>query len=167
MSDIKQKFKIILVGDGGVGKTTYMQRHIGVEFERKYLPTVGLNKYQLTRNTSRGDIEFDVWDNAGQEKFGWLRDDYYANADAAIIMFDVTRSLTYKNILNWYNEIRRVCGNIPIVIAGNKCDELEREVRPKQITIPQKLGIPYYDISVKSCYNYDKPFTYLEEQLMV
>lgn len=84
-------------------------------------------------------------------------------ADAAIIMFDVTSRLTYKNVPRWYTDIRKVCPDIPIVLCGNKADSSPREVPAKQINefIHNTLALPYYDISVKSNYNYEKPFIHL------
>jgi len=65
---------------------------------------------------------FNVWDTAGQEKFGGLRDGYYIQGQCGIIMFDVTARITYKNVPNWHRDLERVCENIPIVLCGNKVD---------------------------------------------
>lgn len=70
-------FKCVLVGDGGTGKTTFVKRHLTGEFEKKYVATLGVEVHPLVFNTSRGSIRFNVWDTAGQEKFGGLRDGYY------------------------------------------------------------------------------------------
>jgi len=71
------EFKLILVGDGGVGKTTFVKRHLTGEFEKKYVATLGVEVHPLGFHTNRGPIKFNVWDTAGQEKFGGLRDGYY------------------------------------------------------------------------------------------
>ena len=63
-----------------------------------------------------------MWDTAGQEKFGGLRDGYYIQGQCGIIMFDVTSKITYKNVPNWHRDLERVCENIPIVLCGNKVD---------------------------------------------
>lgn len=67
---------MILVGDGGVGKTTFVKRHLTGEFEKKYVATLGVEVYPLRFHTNCGVIQFNVWDTAGQEKFGGLRDGY-------------------------------------------------------------------------------------------
>jgi len=87
---------LILVGDGGVGKTTFVKRHLTGEFEKKYVATLGVEVHPLLFHTNRGPIRFNVWDTAGQEKFGGLRDGYYIQGQCAIIMFDVTSRITYK-----------------------------------------------------------------------
>jgi GTP-binding nuclear protein Ran len=115
------EFKLILVGDGGVGKTTFVKRHQTGEYEKKYvgnfslfvfvsmraqltlpslppsllfLATVGVEVHPLVFYTNRGPIRFNVWDTAGQERFGGLRDGYYIQGQCAIIMFDVTSRVT-------------------------------------------------------------------------
>ncbi|RLN86733.1 hypothetical protein BBJ28_00012238, partial [Nothophytophthora sp. Chile5] len=110
------EFKLILVGDGGVGKTTFVKRHLTGEFEKKYVDwyadhacrillycitaTLGVEVHPLTFHTNFGPIRFNCWDTAGQEKFGGLRDGYYIQGQCAIIMFDVTSRITYKNVPN-------------------------------------------------------------------
>ncbi|KAM3373893.1 hypothetical protein P3S68_012607 [Capsicum galapagoense] len=81
-------FKLVLVGDGGTGKTTFVKRHITGEFEKKYEPTIGVEVHPLDFFTNFGRIRFKCWDTAGQEKFGGPRDGYYIHGQCAIIMFD-------------------------------------------------------------------------------
>lgn len=107
-----------------------------------------------------------MWDTAGQEKFGGLRDGYYINGQCGIIMFDVTSRITYKNVPNWHRDLVRVCENIPIVLCGNKVDVKERKVKAKTITFHRKKNLQYYDISAKSNYNFEKPFLWLARKLV-
>merc|ERR1711862_958491 len=120
MSNPELTFKLVLVGDGGVGKTTFVKRHRTGEFERKYLATIGVEVHPLKFNTNFGEITFSCWDTAGQEKFGGLRDGYYIQGKCAIIMFDVTSRQSYKNVPNWYRDLIRVCEGIPVVLAETK-----------------------------------------------
>eukprot|EP00055_Hartaetosiga_balthica_P005176 m.14792 g.14792 ORF g.14792 m.14792 type:complete len:222 (-) comp4369_c0_seq1:112-777(-) len=160
------RFKLVLVGDGGTGKTTFVKRHLTGEFEKKYVATLGVDVHPLMFNTNHGFICFDVWDTAGQEKFGGLRDGYYINGDCAIIMFDVTARITYRNVPTWHRDIVRVCNSIPMVLCGNKVDmNKDRRVKAKQITFHRKKNLQYYDISAKSNYNYEKPFLWLARKL--
>ena len=103
------EFKLLLVGDGGVGKTTLVKRHLTGEFDNKYIPTIGVEVHPLNFRTNCGDIRFNVWDTAGEEKAGAVRDGYYVSARCAIIMFDVTSRITYKSVPNWHRDIVRVC----------------------------------------------------------
>nr|UXY86759.1 GTP-binding nuclear protein RAN [Cryptomonas paramecium] len=159
-------FKLILVGDGGVGKTTFVKRHLTGEFEKKYIATIGVEVHPLKFYTNRGVLVFNIWDTAGQEKFGGLRDGYYIQGQAAIIMFDVTSRITYKNVPNWHRDLVRVCDGIPIVLTGNKVDIKDRKVKAKQITFHRKKNLQYYDISAKSNYNFEKPFLWISRRLL-
>ena len=160
------EFKLILVGDGGVGKTTFVKRHLTGEFEKKYVATLGVEVHPLVFHTNFGPIKFNCWDTAGQEKFGGLRDGYYIQGQCAIIMFDMTSRITYKNVPNWHRDLVRVCENIPIVLCGNKVEVKDRKVKAKQITFHRKKNLQYFDISAKSNYQFEKPFLWLARKLV-
>lgn len=152
-------FKIVLVGEGGVGKSTFVKRHLTGEFETKYVPTLGVEVHPLTFHTTEGPICFNIWDCAGQEKFGELRDGYYIGAQGAIVMYDCTSKLTRKSIDFWKDEVRRVSlTEIPIVVCGNKVD-----IKGKKQY--KKTEDPHFLISAKSNYNFEKPFLYLARKL--
>jgi GTP-binding nuclear protein Ran len=151
-------FKLVMAGDGGVGKTTYMRRFLTGDFTRQYYATVGAEVHPIDFNTTDKKIIFNIWDTAGQEKYAGLRNNYYKDADAAIIMFDVMSQVSYINVQMWYKDIRAVCPDIPIIIVGNKCDISGRKVKVINIKFHRKHNLEYYDISAKSNYNFEKPF---------
>merc|ERR1711957_888071 len=159
------EYKLVLVGDGGVGKTTFVKRHLTGEFEKKYIATLGVEVHPMPFFTSKGKILFNVWDTAGQEKLGGLRDGYYINGNCGIIMFDVCSRIPYQNVPKWYKDLVRVCENIPIVLVGNKVDVKDRKVKAKQIVFHRKKNLQYYDISAKSNYQFEKPFVWLLRKL--
>ncbi|PWN18530.1 ras-domain-containing protein [Microstroma glucosiphilum] len=159
-------FKLVLVGDGGTGKTTFVKRHMTGEFEKKYIATLGVEVHPLEFHTNFGKIVFSVWDTAGQEKFGGLRDGYYIGGQCGIIMFDVTARITYKNVPNWHRDLERVCESIPIVLCGNKVDVRERKVKTGAVTFHRKKNLQYFELSAKSNYNFEKPFLWLARKLV-
>ena len=122
--------------------------------------------HPLDFTTTRGKLLFYCWDTAGQEKFGGLRDGYYIHGNCAIIMFDVTSRLTYKNVPTWHRDLVRVCENVPIVLCGNKVDVKNRQVKAKQVIFHRKKNLQYYEVSAKSNYNFEKPFLYLARKLV-
>ncbi|XP_025242114.1 GTP-binding nuclear protein Ran-like [Theropithecus gelada] len=156
------QFKLVSVGDNGTGKTTFVKRHLTGEFEK----CIGVEVHPLVFHTNRGPIKFNVWDTASQEKFGGLRDGYYNQAQRAIIMFDVTSRVTYKNVPTWHRDQVRVCENISIVLCGNKVDIKNRKVKAKSIVFHRRKNLQYYDISAKSNYNFEKPFLWLARKLI-
>ncbi|TIA91909.1 hypothetical protein E3P81_01804 [Wallemia ichthyophaga] len=145
--------------------TTFVRRHMTGEFEKKYIATLGVEVHPLSFDTNFGRICFNVWDTAGQEKFGGLRDGYYIQGQCGIIMFDVTSRITYKNVPNWHRDLERVCENIPIVLCGNKVDVKERKVKTGAVTFHRKKNLQYFEISAKSNYNFEKPFLWLARKL--
>jgi GTP-binding nuclear protein Ran len=158
-------FKLVLVGDGGVGKTTFVKRHQTGEFERKYVPTIGVQVSSLELQTTQGPIRFSIWDTAGQERFGGLREGYYLEASCAIIMFDVTAPTTYKSVGNWHRDLTRVCPGIPIVLVGNKVDVRDRKVPAKRVTFHKRTNLRYFESSAKSNYHIELPFLSLARAL--
>ncbi|XP_003388238.1 PREDICTED: GTP-binding nuclear protein Ran-like [Amphimedon queenslandica] len=162
-------FKLVLIGDGCTGKTAFITRFLTGKFEKNYRATLGVEIHQLVFQTNKGPIQFNVWDTAGLEKFGGLRDGYYIleqRAMAGIIMFDVTSRATYKNVPNWHRDLIRVCEDIPIVLCGNKVDIEDRKVKAKTVTWHRKKNnLEYCDISVKCNHNLEKPFLLLARKL--
>jgi GTP-binding nuclear protein Ran len=130
-----------------------------------HIATLGVEVYPLVFHTNFGAIQYNVWDTAGQEKFGGLRDGYYINGQCAIIMFDVTSRITYRSVPNWHRDLTRVCDNIPVVLCGNKVDVKDRKVKAKQITFHRKKNLQYFEISAKVNYNFEKPFIWLAKKL--
>jgi GTP-binding nuclear protein Ran len=156
-------FKVIIVGDGGVGKTTFVKRHITGDFDQKYIATLGVEVHPIGLNTNYGPVGFNIWDCAGTEKFGGLRDGYYVGAQAAIVMYDVAQPETFKNVDMWIEKIRKMQADIPIIVVGNKVDAtgfgaLRSNVWGKDMQ--------HYYISAKSMYNYVEPFQCLARVLM-
>jgi len=166
----RNTFKLLLVGDGGVGKTALVHKLFTGEFERKYVPTIGGTVRPLTFETTRGNVTFNVWDMAGQEKFCGLRDGYYIRSQCAIIMFDVTARITYKHVANWHRDLYRVCDNIPMVLVGNKCDSRYHhttKIQAKNVTFhrKKKFILDYVEMSVKTEDNIEEPFLRLVQEI--
>ena len=159
-------FNVILVGDGGVGKTTFVKQHLTEEFEKRYIATVGVDVHPKLYNTTEGQICFNIWDMAGQEKFGGVQANFYRDKDCAIIMFDVTSEQTYKNVKYWHTQIVSNIGNIPTIVVGNKIDSLDRTVVAADIKYPQQHNLPYCEISVKANNNITCPFFSLAQMLI-
>lgn len=165
MSDIKV-FKLVVVGCAGVGKSCYINKYKTGEFLKSYTPTVGVDSGKtISLSTNNGTVSFVCWDFAGQE-INSKSDEALIGADAAIIMFDVTSRLTYNKVESFHKKIKKVCGDIPMVLCGNKVDCRMRIVSPTQINVHRKLGMYYCDLSVKSNYNFEKPFLALLKKLV-
>lgn len=159
-----QEFKLVLIGDGGVGKTSFVTRFHTGGFDTRYFPTYGVNIHSVVIHMNTGPIKFNIWDTGGQEKVGVLRDEYYHEAHCAIIMYDVASRITYKNVAKWHSDVTRICEDIPIVLVGNKVDIEDRKVELN--TLRRMKTLIHYDVSAKSNYNLEKPFLWLTRKLL-
>jgi len=158
-------YKLLLIGDGNVGKSTFVKRHRTGEFEKQYIPTIGVEVHPLKFHTNYGPVTFKVWDTAGQEKFGGLRDAYYINGDCAILMYDVTNRMTFSSLYKWYSDIKRVCADIPIVIVGNKYDVETKPTKDSEFK-PDGKEFEHFKISALTNHNFEKPFLALAKKLV-
>lgn len=162
-----KEFKIVLLGDAGVGKTTFVKRHLTGEFQKRYEPTQGCEMQKLRVSTSDGLVLLHFWDTAGKEEYGGLRDGYYIGAKGAIILFDVSNRETMANVQHWLQEFRKVAGDVPVVVLGNKVDVADRAVRPQEgSAIARKHRVQYYDVSAKSRFNLEMPLLWLARKLL-
>jgi small GTP-binding protein len=132
----KSSIKIVLIGDGGTGKTSYFTRILSgdsddYKFNKTYDATRGCNICQMDMTIGRYVVTLHIFDTAGQEKFGALRDSYLMGADGVILMYDLTAQDSIKNVLSkWLPEIKRIIsksqsGTIPVAVVGNKNDRID------------------------------------------
>ena len=103
-TQVVAEYKLVLVGDGGVGKTTFVKRHLTGEFEKKYIATLGVEVHPMVFHTNHGPIRLNVWDTAGQERFRTLTSSYYRGAQGVILVYDITNEQSFGNIETWLKE---------------------------------------------------------------
>ena len=119
--------KIVLIGDGGVGKTAIRERYLGKGFKAQYLLTIGAD-FAMRDDVIRGEsIRYQIWDLAGQQRFDAVREVYYKGSVGALLVYDVTRPDSYFNTPKWINELwtNNGRGRVPIVVVANKIDMRE------------------------------------------
>ena len=164
-------FKLILGGDGAVGKTSMVHRYVENKFETDYKSTIGTSimKKECTFKELESTIRFIIWDLAGQAQFKRVRQSYLANAEAGILVYDVTNRSSFENInKNWYLEIKKASPNITLLLVGNKIDlESERVVsRDEGEVLAQKLTLTYIETSAKTGENINDAFKMLALQII-
>ena len=122
-------FKIILIGDGGVGKTSLIKKYTKGEFQEDYISTIGAQFSIYDYKINDDDIKLFFWDLAGQDDFQFIRSSFYEDSNAAIITYSLEQNKmakeSMKNTLKWYNEMNQYCQDIPIIIFANKSDLVE------------------------------------------
>jgi len=122
-------YKICVVGNGGVGKTSMVLRYCENSFKESYLMTIGSNFSTKTvelANHPQLQIKLQLWDLAGQKHFSFVRPPFYRGATGIIYVFDLTRRSSFADLLEWRDEVEKVIGQKPCILVGNKLD-LARE----------------------------------------
>jgi Ras-related protein Rab-11A len=116
-------FKIVVVGDAAVGKSNILYRYVNNEFVSNTKATVGVELFHKSFKINGKFVKVHIWDTAGQERYKSMTSAYYRGAKGALIVYDITREDTFKNVENWFNEIRQHGEkNIALMMVGNKCD---------------------------------------------
>lgn len=131
--NMKYNVKIALLGDGGVGKTSIRHKFMGKFFKSTYMETVGSDfsdkSITFEYNLKSIDVNFQIWDLAGQPKFQNIRQMYYAGSQALIFVFDLTRPDSLNNIKHWVDEVlKNELKNLPVLLIGNKIDLQEEGI---------------------------------------
>ena len=150
------RYKIIFVGDAGVGKTTIINRINDNEFQSAYDATIGVDFWPKKINFRGNEITLQIWDTAGQERYRGLIPSYVRNSSIVFIVFDITNRKTFESIPKWIELIKSIEKNI-LVLIGNKDDlEEKREVEEKEgEELAKKNEIAYYELSAKRDNNND------------
>ncbi|MHA1804560.1 MAG: GTP-binding protein [Promethearchaeota archaeon] len=163
-------YKLILGGAGGVGKTSIVHRFVENTFQSEYKSTIGTSimKKECEFEGLDSKVRFVIWDLAGQAQFARVRQKYLANAEAGILVFDVTRKETFDEIEQWYGEIKPASESISLILVGNKIDlEDQREVSQEQgEDLAKKLGISYIETSALTGANINDAFKMLALQII-
>jgi Ras-related protein Rab-21 len=125
---VKRKLKVVMLGEGRVGKTSLLHRFLRNDFDETCPSTVKANMYANTRMEVNGHIaDVAIWDTAGQEKYHALGPIYYREAHGAVLVYDITDRDSFGKVRVWLKELHQVVGeNIAVCVVGNKID-LERE----------------------------------------
>ncbi|MFX1386205.1 MAG: GTP-binding protein [Promethearchaeota archaeon] len=163
-------FKLILGGEGGVGKTSMVHRFVEDSFQADYKSTIGTSimKKECEFHGLDSKVRFVIWDLAGQAQFKRVRQTYVSNAEAGILVYDVTRKETLNSLESWFKEIKSVSPTISLILVGNKIDLVDDRV----ISIDQgeelakKLSLSYIETSARTGENINDAFKMLALQMI-
>lgn len=130
MSSRTTNFKVVLLGEGCVGKTSLVLRYCEDKFNDKHISTLQASFLNKKLNVGGKRVNLSIWDTAGQERFHALGPIYYRDSNGAILVYDITDEDSFQKVKNWVKELRKMLGeDISLCIAGNKIDlEKERHV---------------------------------------
>ena len=162
------KFKIVVIGEANVGKTSIVQQFVNHKFEETYEETIGVEFLNKTFKVNDKIIKIEIWDTAGSERFASITKNYYRGADGALIVYDITNKTTFDNVENWFNELKNACKEEAfIILIGNKNDlENQRQVSNNMlINLGKNLGIAVMETSAKDDYNINESFYLLIKEI--
>ncbi|XP_033744392.1 ras-related protein Rab-1B-like [Pecten maximus] len=132
MEDCDYLYKIILIGDINVGKTSIVKRFRDDTFETTYRTTIGVDFAIKTLEIDNKQAKLQIWDTSGQERFRSITTSYFRNAHGIMVVYDITNKESLEVAERWLNDVKRVCGDTPVnLLVGNKSDLSDR----RQVTI--------------------------------
>ena len=164
-------FKLILIGNSGVGKSSILQRYIQKVFNDSYSSTIGVDFFMKSITIGDKSIKLQLWDTAGTEKFRSITTGYYRGADAAFVVFDLSSKSSFKSLNEWiesYYKFSNPDVEKNVILIGNKCDLVDkREVTNEEIEkFIKDNNINYFETSAKEGKNIDETFLFIAEKLM-
>lgn len=154
-------FKLLLIGDSGVGKSCLLLRFADDTYTESYISTIGVDFKIRTIELEGKTIKLQIWDTAGQERFRTITSSYYRGAHGIIVVYDVTDQESFENVRNWLQEIERYANeNVNKLLVGNKCDLTSKKIVDYTTAkeLGDHLGIPFLETSAKNATNVEQAF---------
>ena len=161
-------FKILTIGDGGVGKTSILRRYVENKFLKHHLSTIGIDFLSKTLKIKDKEIKLKIWDTAGQERYRQITSHIYKDADGIILVFDVTSEESFNQITDWMDQIKNNVSKeeINLILIGNKCDLADRMVEKERgEKMAEKLKIKYFETSALTGQGINEAFEELAKQI--
>ncbi|KAL9229329.1 hypothetical protein vseg_004807 [Gypsophila vaccaria] len=154
-------FKVVLIGDSGVGKSNLLSRFTRNEFCLESKSTIGVEFATRTLQVEGRTVKAQIWDTAGQERYRAITSAYYRGALGALLVYDTTKPTTFDNVSRWLKELRdHADANIVIMLIGNKTDlkHLRAVATEDAQSFAEKEGLSFIETSALEATNVEKAF---------
>ncbi|KAK0423998.1 hypothetical protein QR680_008451 [Steinernema hermaphroditum] len=162
-------FKVLLIGDTAVGKTSLLQRFADDSFSPSLNSTIGIDFKIKTVLIGGKKVKLQIWDTAGQERFDTITTSYYRGSHAILLVYDITNPYSFQNLEKWLRYINQYADDeVQKVIIGNKCDMVAERSVPKEMgeRTAQNYSISFLETSAKANINVDRAFFDITERLL-
>ncbi|KAM8846807.1 ras-related protein Rab-15 isoform 2-T2 [Synchiropus picturatus] len=157
-------FRLLLLGDSGVGKTCLLCRFTDNEFHSSHISTIGVDFKMKTLLIDGVKVRIQIWDTAGQERYQTITKQYYRRAQGIFLVYDITSERSFQHIMKWASDVDEV----QKILVGNKSDEVgKRQVATEQgIKLAKAYGMDFFETSAFTNKNITETFTRLSEQVL-
>lgn len=167
--DYDYLFKLVLIGDSGVGKSCILLRFADDSFTDSYITTIGVDFRFRTISVENKNVKLQIWDTAGQERFRTITSAYYRGADGIIISYDTTDRDSFDHVDSWLQEVNKYASDKTVkVLVGNKCDKSEARVVTTEEgqKKAEALGLSFIETSAKDATHIEEAFLLISRQLV-
>lgn len=154
-------FKLLLIGDSGVGKSSLLLRFSDDTYETNFNSTIGVDFKIKTVDLDDKVVKLQIWDTAGQERFRTLTSSYYRGAHGVIIVYDVTDTESFDNVKKWLQDIdKNASEGVQKLLVGNKCDLASKKAVDFAMAkeLADEMSMPFLEASAKNSRNVEAAF---------
>ncbi|XP_063702205.1 ras-related protein Rab-35-like [Culicoides brevitarsis] len=166
--DYDHLFKLLIIGDSGVGKSSLLLRFSDNTFTGTYITTIGVDFKIRTVVIDGERVKLQIWDTAGQERFRTITNTYYRGTHGVIVVYDVTNGDSFANVKRWLQEIESNCDVVNKILVGNKDDDPARKVVITEDAqrFANQMDIQLFETSAKDNKNVEKMFYAITELVL-
>ncbi|CAD8056257.1 unnamed protein product [Paramecium sonneborni] len=164
------RVKILMLGDGAVGKSSLLNRYVDEKFSENIQATLGVEYRQKILTQGENQVIVQVWDTAGQERFRVITPIFYRNAQGVSLVYSVVDKNSFQQVQTWIDNLKEQidCEQISIVLVANKCDISQREVTTLEgQQLAQKYQIKYFECSARTGTQVKEMYTELVQQILL
>lgn len=165
-ADMEIPIKVLIVGNGAVGKSSMIQRYCKGIYTHDYKKTIGVDFLEKKLSFDGEDLRLMIWDTAGQEEFDSMTKAYYRDAEACVVAFSTTDRDSFDAVQSWITKVEDEVGSIPMVLVQNKVDLMDQAVMTKEEANAKadSVKLKFFRTSVQENFQVDQVFQYLAEQ---
>ncbi|XP_070571672.1 ras-related protein Rab-35-like isoform X1 [Ptychodera flava] len=161
-------FKLLIIGDSGVGKSSLLLRFADNTFTGTYITTIGVDFKIRTIDVNGEKVKLQIWDTAGQERFRTITTTYYRGTHGVIVVYDVTSADSFVNVKRWLHEIDQNCDNVARILVGNKNDCPDKKVVESDDAkkFAEQMGVQLFETSAKENINVEEMFNAITQLVL-